>query len=82
MLGDDGLANLTQDEDCQRLSITLPVDVSLDEPLPVMVWIHGGSYVSGAGDSPLTDPVRLVTEQRVIVVTVTYRLGLLGYLGV
>jgi para-nitrobenzyl esterase len=81
MCGDPGLANLGQDEHCQRLSITLPMDARPDERLPVMVWIHGGSYVTGAGDSPLTDPARLVAEQRVVAVTVTYRLGLFGYLG-
>ena len=79
--GDQGLDNLGQNEHCQRLSITMPMDARPDERLPVMVWIHGGSYVTGAGDSPLTDPARLVAEQRVVAVTVTYRLGLFGYLG-
>ncbi|ROS58281.1 para-nitrobenzyl esterase [Frigoribacterium sp. PhB160] len=68
-------------EHCQFLSITLPADVGPDERLPVMVWIHGGSYVTGAGDLHVYDPVTLVTEQRVVVVTVTYRLGMFGYLG-
>ena len=81
MCGDPGLDNLGQDEHCQRLSITLPMDARPDERLPVMVWIHGGSYVTGAGDSPLTDPAGLVAEQRVVAVAVTYRLGLFGYLG-
>lgn len=69
------------DEDCTRLSITLPADVEPGERLPVMVWIHGGSYLNGAGDLDIYDPRDLVVEQRVIVVAVTYRLGLLGYLG-
>jgi para-nitrobenzyl esterase len=46
-----------------------------------MVWIHGGSYVWGAGDAPITDPAMLVVEQNVIVVSVTYRLGIFGFLG-
>ncbi|KQP73104.1 carboxylesterase [Methylobacterium sp. Leaf113] len=75
------LGTLTQDEACQRLSITCPVDRGAQERLPVMVWIHGGSYICGAGDAPCGDPARLAAEQRVIVVTVTYRLGLFGYLG-
>ena len=75
------LGSLPQSEDCQNLSVTLPADVQPGEALPVMVWIHGGSYVSGAGDMAIQDPTALVTEQRVIVVAVTYRLGLLGYLG-
>lgn len=75
------LDHLAQDEHCQHLSLTLPPDVGPSEALPVMVWIHGGSYTSGAGDMPATDPAALVAEQRVIVVSVTYRLGILGYLG-
>ncbi|RII90307.1 carboxylesterase family protein, partial [Clavibacter michiganensis] len=74
-------AGLAVDEDCLRVSVTMPRDVRPDDALPVMVWIHGGSYVSGAGDVPIMDPAALVAEQRVVVVTVTYRLGLLGYLG-
>ncbi|MFI7481174.1 carboxylesterase family protein [Kocuria sp. M1R5S2] len=77
----DALAGLPRDEHCQRLSVTLPGDVEPGESLPVMVWIHGGSYVTGAGDAPIMDPKPLVAEQRVVVVTVTYRLGLFGYLG-
>jgi para-nitrobenzyl esterase len=68
-------------EDCQALSVTVPADVRDDEHLPVMVWIHGGSYVVGGGDVPIHDPRLLVTEQRVVVVAVTYRLGVLGFLG-
>lgn len=69
------------DENCQHLSITMPAGTAPGDDLPVMVWIHGGSYVSGAGDLPIMDPAALVAEQHVIVVTVTYRLGLFGFLG-
>lgn len=72
---------LTFTEDCLRLSLTLPAECSPDEQLPVIVWVHGGSYVSGAGDLPIYDPAALVSEQRVVFVAVTYRLGLLGFLG-
>jgi para-nitrobenzyl esterase len=74
-------ATLRFDEDCLRLSLTLPADYRPDEQLPVLVWVHGGSYVTGAGDLPLYDPATLVSEQRVVFVAVTYRLGLLGFLG-
>lgn len=46
-----------------------------------MVWFHGGAYVSGSGEAPKYDPDTLVAEGRVVVVTVTYRLGIFGYLN-
>jgi len=76
-----GAGGVPVDEHCQRLSVTMPADADPDDRLPVMVWIHGGSYTSGAGDLPIMDPRPLVAEQQVVVVTVTYRLGLFGYLG-
>ncbi|MFI5507396.1 carboxylesterase family protein [Mycobacterium sp. NPDC051804] len=69
----DGLA---RNEDCQVLTVTAPSDA---DGLPVMVWFHGGAYVSGGGESPNYDPDDLVTEGRVVVVTVSYRLGIFGY---
>ncbi|MDA3627622.1 carboxylesterase family protein [Saccharopolyspora sp. WRP15-2] len=72
---------LDQDEHCQHLSITLPTDVRPGAGLPVMVWIHGGSYASGAGDLAIMDPAPLVAQEHLVVVSVTYRLGLFGYLG-
>ncbi|MDO5499001.1 MAG: carboxylesterase family protein [Propionibacteriaceae bacterium] len=74
------MGDLEQDEDCLRLSVTLPADAQPTDELPVIVWIHGGAYVWGAGDAPVFDPSRVVAEQHVIVVSVTYRLGLFGYL--
>lgn len=68
-------------EDCQRLSITVPAGLAADERVPVMVWLHGGSYTSGSGDLAIFDAASLVAENRVIVVSVTYRLGLFGYLA-
>lgn len=76
----ESLRGVEFDEDCLRLSITRPAGLG-DTPLPVMVWVHGGSYVSGAGDLGGYDPSALVREQDVIVVTVTYRLGVLGFFG-
>lgn len=72
---------LATTEDCLRLSITLPADATPGDRRAVMVWIHGGSYVFGAGDAAIYDPRALVEEQNVIVVSITYRLGLLGFLG-
>lgn len=79
----DQLGGLPISEDCLRVSVTMPADIDPDAEvgLPVLVWIHGGAYVAGAGDAEIYDPRALVAEQRIIVVSVTYRLGVLGYLG-
>ncbi|EZP25370.1 carboxylesterase family protein [Microbacterium oleivorans] len=75
------LDGVPQSEDCQRLSITLPADLRSGEVVPVIVWFHGGGYTTGAGDLAIYDPHALVVEQRVIVVAVTSRLGMLGFGG-
>ena len=77
----DCLAGLTVDENCQYLSVTVPADMEPGETLPVMVWVHGGSYAFGAGDSPIYDPAPLVVSQRVVAVNITYRLAIFGFLG-
>jgi para-nitrobenzyl esterase len=69
---------LALSEDCQVLSITAPSDAN---GLPVMVWFHGGAYVSGGGESPKYDADGLAGRGRVVVVRVSYRLGVLGYLS-
>jgi para-nitrobenzyl esterase len=71
----DGLAT---SEDCQVLSVTAPSDAT---GLPVMVWLHGGAYVSGGGEAPKYDVDELARRGRVVVVRVTYRLGVFGYLS-
>jgi para-nitrobenzyl esterase len=74
-------AGMEEDEHCQHLSITLPLTAEPTDRLPVMVWIHGGSYTAGAGDAHVFDTAPLVREQNVILVSITYRLGVFGYLG-
>lgn len=69
------------DESTQFLTITRPENFTEDEKLPVVVWIHGGSYEIGCGDLPTSDPAVWVKEQNIIVVSVSYRLGLFGFLG-
>lgn len=68
-------------EDCQNLSVTVPLRRCGAGALPVIVLVHGGSYVNGSGDARTMDPGVLVAEQGVLVVNVTYRLGLFGFLG-
>ncbi|RSM67394.1 carboxylesterase [Kibdelosporangium aridum] len=64
-------------EDCLYLNVTTPKRPN--RPLPVMVWFHGGGFISGAATQ--YNPADLVTTGDVVVVTVAYRLGPLGYLA-
>ena len=68
-----------QSEDCLSLNVWTP---GLDDGRrPVMVWIHGGSFLSGSGSGILYRGGLLAREGDVVVVTVNYRLGLLGFLA-
>jgi para-nitrobenzyl esterase len=68
-----------QSEDCLNLNVWTPgFDLG---SRPVMVWIHGGSFVSGSGSGILYRGGLLAREHDVVVVTLNYRLGLLGFLA-
>ncbi|ALC41995.1 clt [Drosophila busckii] len=66
-------------ENCLFLNIYVPKS-ELKSPLPVMVWIHGGGFWFGNGNKDYTFPAQLL-QQEVIVVTLNYRLGALGFLS-
>ncbi|MFE9533200.1 carboxylesterase/lipase family protein [Streptomyces sp. NPDC006691] len=66
-------------EDCLYLNVTAPSDATPSRPRPVVVWLHGGGFTSGAGSS--YDAHRMAVRGDVVVVTVNYRLGALGFLG-
>ncbi|KAJ8923401.1 hypothetical protein NQ315_001959 [Exocentrus adspersus] len=72
---------LTQTEDCLYLNVYTPVTPgnSSQTPLPVLIWIHGGSYTSGAGVRLFYNPGYFI-DHNVVVVTINYRLGPLGFL--
>lgn len=75
-----GMMNVgTMDEDCLYLNVWTPAE-SPDERMPVMVWIHGGAFTSGAGSLPIYDGHNLA-EKGVVVVTINYRLGALGLMA-
>jgi para-nitrobenzyl esterase len=65
-------------EDCLYLNLWKPAHAP--RPLPVLVWIHGGGYGNGYAAMPLYWGARLA-RQGIIVVTVAYRLGPLGFLA-
>lgn len=81
MIGATPVESFEADESTQYLSITRPEVISENEKLPVIVWIHGGSHEIGCGDLATADPAEWVKEQHIIVVSVSYRLGLFGFLG-
>jgi para-nitrobenzyl esterase len=66
-------------EDCLYLNVWSPARSATDR-LPVMVWIHGGSFVSGAGSMAVYGGQNLA-KRNVVVVTINYRLGPLGFLA-
>lgn len=66
-----------QDEDCHFLSIYTP---SRDGNRPVLVWIHGGAYMAGCGEEAAYDAATLAEEGEIVVVSLTYGLGVFGYL--
>ncbi len=67
------------DEDCLYLNVWSPAD-SAHERLPVMVWVHGGSFETGSGSMEVYGGQNLAT-MGMVVVTINYRLGPLGFLA-
>jgi para-nitrobenzyl esterase len=66
-----------QSEDCLFLNVWTPGADAARRP--VMLYIHGGAYMTGSGSSPLIDGARLAARGDVVVVTVNHRLGPFGY---
>jgi para-nitrobenzyl esterase len=69
-----------QGEDCLTLTIWTPADVGAKAP--VMAWLHGGGFLTGAGSLPWYDGGNLASSHGVVVVGVNYRLGALGFLSI
>jgi len=70
-------ANLPQSEDCLTLNVWSP---DIHAKLPVMVWIHGGGFDAGASSLPRYDGAGLA-QHGVVIVSLNYRLGRLGFLA-
>jgi len=66
-------------EDCLYLNVWTPAADAGRRP--VLVWLPGGAFVSGYSGSPLYDGARLASRGDAVVVTVGYRVGALGFLG-
>jgi para-nitrobenzyl esterase len=76
--GMGGVATIEGDEDCLVLNVTTPNRPNMRK-LPVMVWVHGGEYVSGSNLEQ--DTLLLAQKGDVVVVSINYRLGALGFLA-
>lgn len=74
--GNSAIEGWTQSEDCLNLNVWVPQTRNAKQ-LPVMVWIHGGSFRFGSGGMPTYNGEAIVSQD-VILVTINYRLGLLG----
>lgn len=65
-------------EDCLFLNVYRPEGAG-PGPLPVLVWIHGGAFMAGGANS--YDASRLAAEGGIMVVTINYRVGVLGFVN-
>lgn len=66
-----------QDEDCLTLNVCAPAEGG--PPRPVLVFIHGGGFFEGSAALPVHDPEPLVRRFGLVLVTINYRLGGLGF---
>ncbi|MEV7394230.1 carboxylesterase family protein [Streptomyces sp. NPDC091215] len=69
----------SESEDCLDINVWRPAGVRADARLPVHVFIHGGGLTNGSGAQ--NDESKLVRETGVIGVSLNYRLGVFGFLG-
>ncbi len=69
-------------EDCLVLTINspYPLDDAPTADLPVLVYLHGGNYYAGGGEKRNTQLAELALREHLVTVSVTYRLGVFGYL--
>lgn len=81
MIGNTNLDDFEVEEATQFLSVFCPPNILTENKKQVIVWIHGGSYELGCGDVLTADPTSWVKEEDVIIVAVSYRLGIFGFLG-
>ncbi|XP_060095198.1 acetylcholinesterase-like isoform X1 [Heteronotia binoei] len=73
-------ANTPQSEDCLFLNVWVP-HPRPSTPAAILVWIHGGSYFFGTASLVVYDGAFLAATENVIVVSMNYRLGALGFLS-
>ena len=78
--GANRLTAEVESEDCLYLNIWSPVPKADSKQRPVLVWIHGGAFTMGSGSTASYDGTNFAAHGDVVVVTINYRLGALGFL--
>ena len=68
-------------EDCLTVNVWRPSGVAEGDRRPVMVWIYGGSFTSGANQYPVYQGGYVATKEDVVLVMLNYRIGALGFLA-
>ena len=77
--GPDPRVGKPTSENCLTLNVWTPPRGQRSDKRPVMVWIHGGGFVNGSGD--IYHSRWLAAKGHIVVVTINYRLGALGFLA-
>ncbi|KAJ3545411.1 hypothetical protein NM688_g5630 [Phlebia brevispora] len=75
-----------QSEDCLFLNVWRPIGTTAGDKLPVLFWIYGGSFMSGAASNPEFDPTHIIersatTGKPIIFVSLNYRVNTFGFLS-
>jgi para-nitrobenzyl esterase len=65
-------------EDCLSINVSMPAGTKSTDNLPVFVWIHGGAFIGGSSSLYRLD--KLAAEGKMVVVSMNYRLGALGFM--
>jgi para-nitrobenzyl esterase len=79
----DETGDVVGSEDCLSLNVYVRTDALFGTapPRPVMVWIHGGGFEAGSASIPWYDGGELASRADVLVVSIQYRLGILGFVA-
>lgn len=72
------LTEASSNEDCLSINVSTPAGAKAGDNLPVLFWIHGGAFIGGSSSLYRLD--KLAGEGRLVVVSINYRLGALGFM--
>nr|GAT51241.1 predicted protein [Mycena chlorophos] len=76
-----GVDASTYTEDCLSMILYVPTTLKPDSNVPTLVWIHGGSFITGSATGPGLDGSQLAIATNSIVAVMQYRLGALGFMA-